>query len=61
MRKKRYNREVVEEILGKIRGGQRVREVARVHGINESTIRGWVEREADGGEVLEMSRLKREN
>ena len=32
---KRYAKEVKEEVLRKIREGQRVSEVARSHGINE--------------------------
>jgi len=60
---KRYSREVKEEVLGKIRSGQRVAEVARAHGINEMTVRTWLERDAAGGNVsaLEIGRLRREN
>ena len=60
---KRYAREVKEEVLGKIRGGQRVAEVARVHGISEMTVRTWLERDTVGGasQVLEIGRLRREN
>jgi transposase-like protein len=60
---KRYSREVKQEVLGKIRGGQRVADVARVHGIHEVTVRTWLERDTDGGaaEILEVSRLRREN
>ncbi len=60
---KRYSREVKEEVLGKIRGGQGVSEVARIHGINEMTVRTWLERDAAGGgsPALEIGRLRREN
>ena len=60
---KRYSREVKDEVLGKIRGGRRVAEVARVHGISEMTVRTWLERDAAGGNVsaLEIGRLRREN
>lgn len=60
---KRYSKEVKEEVLGKIRNGQRVSEVAKVHGISEMTIRSWLERDTDVGaaQILEMSRLRREN
>jgi len=59
----RYSREVKEEVLGKVRSGQRVAEVARAHGIHEMTVRTWLERDAAGGNVsaLEMGRLRREN
>lgn len=60
---KRYAKEVKEEVLRKIREGQRVSEVARSHGINEMTIRSWLERDIGmtAAETLEISRLKREN
>ena len=60
---KRYPREIKEEVLKKIREGQRVSEVAKAHGINETTVRTWLERdtESTAAETLEISRLKREN
>ncbi len=60
---KRYPREIKEEVLKKIREGQRVSEVAKAHGINEMTVRTWLERdtESTAAETLEISRLKREN
>jgi transposase-like protein len=60
---KRYPRETKEDVLKKIREGQRVSEVAKAHGINEMTIRTWLERdtESTAAETLEISRLKREN
>lgn len=60
---KRYPQSVKEEVLGKIRGGRRVVEVAREHGINEMTVRNWLERDTAAGasEILETSRLRREN
>ena len=60
---KRYPQAVKEEVLGKIRGGRKVTEVAREHGINEMTVRNWLERETAAGasEILETSRLRREN
>ncbi len=60
---KRYSKEVKAEVVGKIRGGQKVAEVARQHGINEMTVRTWLERDTTegAGQVLEMSRLRREN
>jgi transposase-like protein len=60
---KRYPREIREEVLGKIRGGQRVSEVSKAYGINDMTIRSWLERDttATAAETLEVSRLRREN
>ena len=59
---KRYGTAVREEVLGKIRNGQKVSAVAREHGINEMTVRNWLVRDTENGsaQVLEMSRLKRE-
>lgn len=60
---KRYSKEKKEEVLGKIRGGQRVSEVAKTYGINEMTVRSWIERDtaSPAAETLELSRLRREN
>jgi len=60
---KRYAKEVKEEVLRKIREGQRVSEVAKAYGINDMTIRTWLERdtESTAAETLEISRLRREN
>jgi len=60
---KRYKQAVKDEVLGKIRGGRKVSEVAKEHGIHEMTVRSWLERETAAGasEILETSRLRREN
>jgi len=60
---KRYPKETKEEVLKKIREGQRVSEVAKAYGINDMTIRTWLERdtESPAAETLEISRLRREN
>ena len=60
---KRYSKEVKEEVLGKIRKGQKVVDVAREYGIHEQTVRTWLERDTESGSasILEMSRLRREN
>lgn len=60
---KRYPQEVKEEVLKKIRNGQKVSDVAKLHGISDMTIRTWLERDttSTAAETLEISRLKREN
>ena len=60
---KRYAKELKEEVLGKIRSGQKVSAVAEAHGILEATVRTWLERDAAGGgtSALEIGRLRREN
>lgn len=60
---RRYSKEIREEVLGKIRSGQRVSEVSKTFGINDMTIRSWLERDttSSAAETLEVSRLKREN
>jgi transposase-like protein len=60
---KRYPQEVREEVLKKIRNGQKVSDVAKLHGISDMTIRTWLERDttSTAAETLEISRLKREN
>ena len=61
--KKRYSKEIKEELLAKVRSGHKISDVAQVHGIHQTTIRGWLEKDTGGkqSEVLEMSRLRREN
>jgi len=61
--RKRYSKETKEEVLGKIRSGQRVTDVAKAHGIHEVTVRTWLERDttSPAAETLELSRLRREN
>lgn len=61
--RKRYSQAIKEEVLGKIRGGRKVADVAREHGINDMTVRNWLERDTVAGscEILETSRLRREN
>ena len=60
---RKYSKEIREQVLGKIREGKKVKQVANEHGINELTIRTWLERETEGQgkEILELSRLRREN
>jgi transposase-like protein len=60
---KRFGQALKEEVLGKIRNGRRVSEVAQEHGIHEQTVRNWLERDTAAGasEILETSRLRREN
>jgi transposase-like protein len=60
---RRYPKEIKEEVLGKIRKGEKVSLVAQVHGIHEMTVRSWLERDAGGRipSALELGRLKREN
>jgi len=59
----RYPKETKEEVLKKIREGQRVSDVVRTYGINDMTIRTWLGRdtESTAAETLEISRLRREN
>lgn len=61
--RKRFEKSVKEEILGKIRGGRKVADVAKEHGIADTTVRNWLERDTVSGsaEILETSRLRREN
>lgn len=63
MKRKYYGPEVRREVLGKIRTGRTVADAAREHGIKENTVRNWLSRDTGGrsGEILELSRLKREN
>lgn len=61
--RKHYGKEIREEVLGKIRSGKKVAEVAAEYGIVGKTVRNWLSRKTCGksSELLEMSRLRREN
>lgn len=63
MGRRKYSKATRDEVLEKIRMGRKVSVVAEEHGISEPTVRTWLQRETDGksGELLELSRLKREN
>ncbi len=60
---KRYPKETKEEVLKKIREGQKVSDVAKAYGINDMTIRTWLEQDTEPtvAETLEISRLRRDN
>lgn len=63
MKNKRYSREIRGEVLGKIQAGKTVAAVSAEYGIHQTTVRNWLSRDTGGrsGEILEVSRLKREN
>lgn len=61
--KRRVAKEIKEEILTKVRGGERVAGLAEQYAISSKTIYNWLRQ--DSGEevvsVLQYNRLKREN
>lgn len=60
---KRYPKEIRQEVLEKIREGRKVSAVSQEYGIDDQTIRNWLQRDTGGqrSEILEVSRLRREN
>ena len=55
-------KEVKEEILTKIKGGEPVAQVAPHYGVSSKTIYNWLRTRALSGiSVLEYNKLKREN
>lgn len=60
---KHYSAEIRSEVLEKIRGGRKVSSVAKDYGINEMTVRTWLQRDSESSskETLELSKLRREN
>lgn len=60
---KRYSAEIRSEVLEKIRGGRKVSAVAKDYGINDMTVRTWLQRDSESSskETLELSKLRREN
>ncbi len=63
MKKYRIAPEVKEQIIARIKNeGVSVAQVAKDHGIHETTIYGWLGAKADGApSALELIKLKREN
>jgi hypothetical protein len=59
----KVSKETKQEILGKVRAGEKVLALAKQYGISDKTIYGWLR--ADTGEevvsVLKFNKLKREN
>jgi len=59
----KVSKDTKQEILAKVRAGERVALLAKQYGISDKTIYGWLR--ADTGEevvsVLKYNRLKREN
>ena len=55
--RKRYSKETREEILSKVRGGQRVSDVAKNHGISEPTYYKW-KTQYSGMTVSHLSQLR---
>lgn len=60
---KRIAKEVKEEILSKVRTGEKVQELADQYGISSKTIYTWLAKETapDGVSSLKYNKLKREN
>ena len=60
---KRVSKEIKAEILGKVKAGQRVMELAAQYGISDKSIYGWLRHDTGEAVVsaLEYNRLKREN
>lgn len=59
---KRYSKEIKTEVLGKIRAGTKVSDVAELYGIKECTVRSWLRASVEAPNVsLEIGRLRREN
>ena len=53
---------IKEEILGKVKSGEKVPVIAQQYGISEKTIYTWLRRKALGTiSILEYNRLKSEN
>ena len=57
------SKEIREEVLAKIRGGERVVELADQYGISTKTIYNWLSKDSgqDQVSILKYNKLKREN
>ena len=60
---RRISKEIKEEIVGKVKAGERVVDLAEQYGVSDKTIYGWLRRTTGEGVVsaLAYNKLKREN
>lgn len=63
MKRKTIPKEIKDEVLGKIKSGEKVAALAEQYGISAKTIYTWLSREAgpDSVSVLKYNKLRREN
>lgn len=62
MTSKRYAKEIREEVLQKIRQGEKVSELAEKYGMSKTTIRDWLKGDScQSSEILELGKLRKEN
>lgn len=55
-------KEVKEEILSKVKAGEKVAELSKQYGVSEVTIYAWLKQRAEGSvSVLEHRKLQKEN
>lgn len=59
----RVPKTIKEEIVGKVKAGERVAELAEQYGVSDKTIYGWLRQRTGEGVVsaLDYNKLKREN
>lgn len=56
------NKEVKQEILGKVKSGKTVKEIATQYGVCDRTIYAWLKRGiSDNVSLLELGKFKKEN
>lgn len=59
---KQIPKEIKEEIISKVKNGQKVGEAAAQYGINPKTIYGWLNNQVKPEvSIIELNKLKREN
>lgn len=60
---RRIAKAIKEEIMGKVRAGERVVDLAEQYAVSTKTIYGWLRQDSGEGvvSVLDYNKLKREN
>ena len=60
---KKYSKELRDEVMSKVRAGNRVALLAKQYGMSDKTIYGWIRKSTgeDVVSVLKYNKLKREN
>lgn len=63
MKKYKISREVREQILNRVKNeGVSVTDAAKDHGVNPTTVYGWLKDGAEGApSILEVAKLRKEN
>jgi transposase len=61
MKGKIISKEIKEEVLEKIKNGEKINELANLYGLGQKTIYNWLTKQSNQVSSLELGKLRREN